>query len=192
MSDHAINIALLVVAIISGLFEGSIWWMIRQENRSERSEIAMTESQRLSRKTWLGLGLLSFGPLLALLVIYLFSSALRSASVQSTALTPIPTSLELQFDASGVAHSIKQQNLFNWYALTMVVPYVDVHNKQGDVRAINLFIAFKNEVAIKEVKIDSHGVALPDHEVKLLNTRYMIIAFYGPITNTIMSIEGVT
>src|SRR5271169_1261027 len=72
MSDHAINLALLISAIVTGGFEAAIFWMILQDYRKAR---AMPE---LSPKRWIVLVFLSVGPLLALFVIWLFAASLRS------------------------------------------------------------------------------------------------------------------
>lgn len=72
MSDHTINLALLISAIITGGFEAAIFWMILQDYRKAR---AMPE---LSPKRWIVLACLSVGPLLALFVIWLFATNLRS------------------------------------------------------------------------------------------------------------------
>src|SRR5271156_2732093 len=71
MSDHTINLALLIIAVATGLFEAGIFWMILQDYRKVRG---MPE---LSYKRLLILGFLSLGPLVALFVLWMFATNLR-------------------------------------------------------------------------------------------------------------------
>jgi hypothetical protein len=80
MSDHNINILLLLLAAITGAAEIAIFWMILQDYRKARGKPELS----LPNKRWALMGLLSLGPLLALLGIWLFSTNLRRGMVVNT------------------------------------------------------------------------------------------------------------
>jgi formylglycine-generating enzyme required for sulfatase activity len=77
MSDHAINFALLIIGIITCLFEAGIAWMILQDYRKARG-MAELSPKRLGL-----LMVLSLGPLFALFVIWLFSTNIHKAETHS-------------------------------------------------------------------------------------------------------------
>jgi hypothetical protein len=84
MSDHGINVALLVIACLSGIAELGIFWMILQDYRKARGV------PELPTKRLVLLGTFSLGPLAALLIVYLFASNARSPAA-SGAIPPAVT-----------------------------------------------------------------------------------------------------
>ena len=71
MSDHTINLALLILALVTSIFEAGIFWMILQDYRKVR------EMPELSPKRLIVLSFLSLGPILALFLVWLFATNLR-------------------------------------------------------------------------------------------------------------------
>ncbi len=73
MSDHAINLVLLVCALISAPCEVAIGYVVIQEYRRDTATDFQQEAATIRRPfwQWLMLGILSLGPLIALGLVYL-------------------------------------------------------------------------------------------------------------------------
>jgi hypothetical protein len=195
MSDHAINIALLVVGMITGLFEAGIAWMILQDYRKIR------EMPELSFKRWSLMGMFSLGPLLALFVIYLFGANLRpkvqtqtqqAAAIESV--KGVPTDLRLQFNAlNTMPLAVSQHNIWRWYTLRTSFQGIDAKTKKltegGSTWTI--FVTFDTPVAFKQIRIDSGGSPLPRYEVKDSSQRTVIVVFSGELAGTIVDIQAI-
>jgi hypothetical protein len=100
MSDHHINVALLIVAAVAALPEFGIFWMMWQEHAGKHVPVASGMTSNPTVKTdrrLLAMGFMSFGPLLAILVVFLIARDLHSqravdqviASPPSSASTPV-------------------------------------------------------------------------------------------------------
>ena len=74
MSDHTINIVLLICAVLSAPCELVIGYVVIQEYRRDTAAAASNATMQRPHRPfwqWLGLGLLSLGPLIALGLVYL-------------------------------------------------------------------------------------------------------------------------
>jgi hypothetical protein len=68
MSEHAINMTLLVISALSGAAELAIFWMILQDYRKTRGKPEL----KMPARRWVAMSLLSMGPLIAVFVLNRF------------------------------------------------------------------------------------------------------------------------
>ena len=128
MSDHAFNVAVLaIIAVVSGSAELAIFRMILQDYRKDRGKKEIT----VPTKRWLGMGALSLGPLVALLVGYLFVSGLRSPSPGSTlapATVGVPLVKALGGSNETCGETIDGSQLMKWsdkYNVALICAIID-------------------------------------------------------------------
>jgi hypothetical protein len=86
MSDHAIALASLILAAVAAIFEAGIFMMMYAEFRKGRGD-TVGATPRASRGLgfwrWAVMGVLSLGPLLAIVMIYLMAQNAHPAPVPS-------------------------------------------------------------------------------------------------------------
>jgi hypothetical protein len=190
-----INLALLILAVVTCLFEAGIFWMILQDYRKVR------EMPELSPKRLTVLTLFSLGPLLALLLIWLFATNIHSksepppmehaATVQSV--SDVPTSLRLQFNAANTdAIGIDLKNIWRWYTFRNIAQGTD-ENKEPFRKTLNtiIFITFDKPVRFKQIIVDSFGASLPTYEVKDSSSRHALVVFDGELIGTNVEIKAI-
>lgn len=183
MSDHAINIALLIIGVVTCLFEAGIAWMILQDYRKVRG---MPE---LSPKRLGLLSVLSLGPLLALLLLWLFATNIRPKSevpgeqpVVMKSVVAVPTYLRLQFNApTTLPVAVDKQNIWRWSATRI---------NMGQFHAWFIAVTFDQPVSFQQIQIDGSGSTLPTYEVKDSSNRNIVAVFGGELTGIVLNIRA--
>ncbi len=96
--------------------------------------------------------------------------------------------LRLQFGADGATpNAIQTQNVWRWYALTTIfagtVPAAPVM-----ARSWTVFLTFDKPLDIKQVVVEADG-PLPIYEVKDTDSRSVVIAFMGDLSNRTVDLK---
>ncbi len=135
-------------------------------------------------------------PILVALAIVVFVAILDGLTLLSRrdAVTPLPTSLRLQFNAGNVMPlAIEERNIWRWYALAHVIRIVR-QTATGQTtpethKEWTLFLVFEKPIPVSQVRIDSGGAVLPAYEVKDFGPRHAIIAFGGDLAGFVLGVE---